>query len=568
MSKDLISTIIKGKKVTGDDIGRLLLADMAEEYKTFLTTGQVKSIISQDEFNRLLNSLPNNFQIERYNHYVSIHNTIKTYLAVTRGTAQEVKARIRELKRILEGIRGAYQSKLAKESMPLILSQKQYDELMKQCEPDREEKYKYIDIFINSAYLLFGTYKELKDMEDEIKTRPEVEAIIRKYEKEPVKNPDLRRAYRSTYDTEGEDGYFRFRPTTMSIGKNREEFLYNCALQNIKPIEERVNTYHPKDLKKPVDEVFIKDVLTPEQISEHIEHELYDTPPETVYKSDIMTGDFIRELYKLYDLTKTEEKEVINLFKLYCREVPELVEYVKAYLNKFKCMKPYKDIADKDLLKPLITMEELLRDDVADYNSWALYAFRDEYPRAYNGVAILQDKLYNIYDKEYLIDEQEDFIEAQESWENILDDVYINAINEIEKEGGYNTTQDLYASLKQVYAYNEFVKIIADVTKLPVVAEAFSYGIAGIEEDIKDYNRLLYILLVMAIPSHAKSKYYDDDMKFRDTVFKTFPYIDSTKAEVTPEDREKAVEYISDINNFKGISAVSKPFYILNGCGD
>lgn len=569
MSKDIISTIIKGKKITGDDVGRLLLADMAEEYKAYFTTGQMKSIISQDEFNKLLNSLQNNFQIERYNRYVSLHNTIKTYLMVTRGTAQEVKARIRELQRMLDNIRGAYQAKATKESMPLILTQKQYNELIAQCEPPKDEKYKYIDIFRNSAQLLFGTYKELKDMEDNIKTREDIEAIIKAYEDKPVKNPDLRRAYRATYETDGEDGFFKFkRAGSMSIGDNREEFLHNCALQNIKPIEARVNEYSPKALKKPVDEKFINDVLTPEQVSEFIEYELYSEPPETVYKTDIMTFDFITELYNLYNLTKEEEKEVIKLFKLYCEEVPELVKYVKDYLNKFKCMKPYKDIADKDLLKPIVTMEELLRDDVADYNSWSLYAFREEYPRAYNGVAILQDNLYNIYDKEYLIDQQGEYIEASDGWETILDNAYIQCVKEIEKEGGYDTTAGMYSALKTVYAYNEFIKIVSEVTNLPVVKEAFSYGLDEIEAEIKEYNKLLYLLLIIAIPSHAKGQYYEADMQFRDEVFNTFPYIDKTRAEVTPEDREKGLEFISDLNNFKGISAVSKPIYILSGCGD
>ena len=129
-------------------------------------------------------------------------------------------------------------------------------------------------------------------------------------------------------------------------------------------------------------------------------------------------------------------------------------------------------------------------------------------------------------------------------------------------------SKNLYSSLKTVYAYNEFVKIVAEVTNLPVIKEAFTYGLDEIEDTIKEYNKLLYLLLVMVIPAHASKGHYTKDMQFREDVFNTFPYIDKTRAEVTPEDREKGLEFISDLNNFKGISAVSKPIYILSGCGD
>ena len=562
MKKDIVSILKKKKKITGDDIGRLLLADMSEEYKTFLETGQMKSIISQEEFNNLLNSLENN-QIERYNRYVCLHNTIKTYMSVVRGTVNECRARVNEFKRVIESIRGAFQVKLAKEEMPLMLSQKEYADIMAECEPDKEEKYNYIDVFTYSATTLFRVYKDLKGYDIGIKGRKDRDALIKKYEAEPVTNNDLRRAYIQTKEQPSEDGYFTFNLTAdKHIGKNRKEFLYKCSLMNIAPIKEKLEEYTEKDLLKPVDEVFIHNVLTAEQIREHIEYTLYPTPPETIYKSDIIDGRFITDLYKAYTKDKEEQKEIIRLFTLYCKECPEVVEYMQAYFDKFKCMKPYKDINLKDGLKPIVTMGELLRDNVADYNSWSLYAFRDEYPRAFNGVAILQEKLFNEYDKEDLIEPNGNLKEKGDYWEDLLDNIYIETIKDMAKEG--EKIKGFYPSLRELYAYNEFIEILSEVTALPVVKEAFTYPVQRLEEDLEDYNRLLYLLLNMMIPAYT-GKDKEEVIKFRDDLFSVFPYINKEQAQVSPENREKAEEFISNLNNFKGISAVTKPIYILTG---
>lgn len=558
MSKDLIKSIIKGKKVTGDDIGRLLLADMAEELKTYIKTGQVKSIISQDEFNKLLNSLPTSAQIERYNHYVSLHNTLKTYLTLNKGTAGEVRSRVKVLHRILEALRTSIQARISRAEMPLIVTQKQYDKLVEEYEPPRDEKYNYMDIFLHTETTLIGTYNSLKG---DTEPRPEVDALISKYEKELAENPDLIKAYKLNFEPTGEDGYFTFKNFTQPVGENREEFFYNLALRNIKPLKD-AEDYSKKELQKAVDERFIYEVLTPEQVDEHIHYELYSTPPEKVYKSDIMDAYFIKDLYSEEKIAKDK---AIKLFALYCEELPELVSFIKKELQKYKCLKPYKDIQPKDWLKPIITMDELLRDGVADFRSWGLYAFRDDYPRAYHGVAIIKDDIYNTYDRENIIDKEGNYIEPEISVMSCYDDAYLNAINEGAQEG-LNSMGGFYTSLKMVYAYNEFIKIVASAYNLPNIEEAFLYDIQGLEAEIKEYNTMLYVLLNGTLSIYGRNGHYNEAKEIRDNIFKVLPYIDKTRAEVTPEDREKGEEFISDINNFKGISAVSRPFYILSGC--
>lgn len=569
MSKDLIKTIIKGKNITGDDVGRLLLADMAEEYKAFLSTGQVKSIISQNEFNELLNSLTNNMQIERYNRYVSLHNTIKTYMSITRGTAKEVECRLELCKRLLSNIKLSLQSDSIKNSMPLILTEKQYTDLIKDYEEYiADQNYTYIEVFTQMITTIVHNYAYARDNETEdFKPDKELDALLDKYKKEPVKNPDLRRVYNSMYEV-SEDGYFTFKGAVMPIGDNREEFLYNCALQNIKVNNKVVCEYNQKDLKKPVDERFFKEVLTPEVMAEHIEFRLYSTPPKTLHKAEII--NLMADAYNVSTEDREERKEILSTFTLFCKELPELIELVKTRMSKYKCLKPYKDLPIKDMFKTVISGAELLRDKVPEYRNIGLYQLKEDNPRANNGIAVIKEDILSKYDKEALIDETGNY--RQENEDRAINDIvetsFLKTVNDIGREGK-NFINSVYEGLKQVNAFNEFIRIVAEVTKLPVVQEAFSYDMSGIENGIDEYNNLLKLLLIITLPNYGRyNGTYDETIKQRDNIFKALPYIDSTKAEVTPEDSARGVEYISDLNNFKGISAVSKPFYILCGCGD
>ena len=569
MTKDLISTIIKGKKITGDDIGRLLLADMAEEYKEYFTTGKVKSIISQDEFNRMLNTLPNNAQIERYNRYVCIHNTIKTYLAIMSGVASEVECRLELCKRILGNIKLSLQSESIRNSMPLILTEFEYTTLMNEYEDFvKTGEFSYLDILTHLLSIQIEIYAgAIKDNPEETKPDAEVDAILEKYKKETVKNPDLRRVYMSMYET-SEDGYFKFSNFMTPLGDNRKEFLYNCSLQNIKVIDENVSKYTKKDLQKPVDEVFLKDVLTPEVMAKNIEYKLYDTPPNNVYKYDIIS--LISDAYNIDTEDKEEQKEILNTFNLMCKEIPEAIELIRGRMNKYKCLKLYKDLPIKDMLKTKIAGKDLLRDDVPDYKSWGMFNLREDNPRAYNGIAVIKEECLSRYDKEYVIDENGCYKKQNEdlAFNNMVEDSFLDTIDDIGQQGK-SFIPAVYDRLKQVNAFNEFIKIIADVTDLPVVKEAFSCDTSKLEDSIKEYNGILKLLLLITIPYYGRNNgKYEEAIKTRDNIFKALPYIDKTLAEITPEDREKGAEFISDINNFKGVSPIGKWLYILTGCGD
>lgn len=570
MTKDLISTIIKGKKVTGDDVGRLLLADMAEEYKTYLKTGQVKSIISQNEFNKLLNSLADNYQIERYNRYVCIHNTIKTYMSLNKGIAEGAINRLELYKRMISNIKTTLQADSVKNSMPLIVTQKQYDDLIERYSI-KDVTFNCLDILTHALRTNISDYeyykRELPELAEGV-TDTEADELIEKYRKEAVKSLELKKLYNSLFNSEIE-GYFSFKRAVISTGINREEFIHNCRLQNIKIKEKNASAYTKKELEKPIDKAFIEDLLTPEQIEEHIKFEPCNKVPETIHKIDLIKN--IDELCDFF-AEDTDTEKILNVFDLISKEIPEAIDLIKSRLSKYKCLKPYMNKKPKEMIKAKIKGEYLLSENIGDYNSWTKYSIQNDYPRAHNGIAIIKEDMLDKYDKEEFINEEGYYKDDDEDMElyNKLENNMLEHIEEL-GQSGVCLIKPLYENLKQVYAFNEFINIVAKTIDLPILKDAFLYDLDYIELAIFEYNKLLSLLLLVIIPKFGqmnKEKDYEEINRMRDSIFKALPYIDTELAKVTPENKAKAEEYISDINNFKGISAVSKPFYILTGCGN
>lgn len=572
MKKDIVASIIKGKKITGDDIGRLLLADMAEEFIHFKGTNELKSIISQDEFNKLLNSLPNDTQIKRYNNYVNLHNTIRTYYGLHQYALKSAEYRLNIFTQILNNLTGAIERQIQEDNTPLIMTEKQYNKAMEQYTDDlNSEPYNYFDIFFHVINIEVGIYRtNYHDRPDMNPPDKEVEALIKKYSKEKVKNKELRDLYYKTYYPTGVDGDFRFKDF-WEVGKTRKEFLHELAIRDIKPIKEKVEAYKAKDLEKAVDECFIYDVLTKEQIDQHLNYTLYDTPPEDVYKEDIMEGEIITDNFNISTDDKDEQKEIIRLYKLYADELPELVDLIKTRFKKYKCLKVFNDMNIKDSFTTGVYWEDLVKDNVPDYRSWALYNFREDYKQAENGIAILKEDILGKYEKHDIIDEQGNYIDRSKdlTYLNNIQDAYKQVFYEGEKLNGetinQNIQQSFYTNLTMVNAHNTFIDIVADMVNLPSLKEAFTFDLYTIKQEAEVFNRQLKMLLTFHIGSYARGGRFDEAKQLRDNIFNIMPYIDLSKAEITDSNRAKAEDFIHDLNNFKGISATSQPLYILTG---
>lgn len=571
MKKDIVSIITKKKNITGDDVGRLLIADMSEEFINFKKTNEMKSIITQDEFNRLLHSLQGNREIDRYNHYVSIHNTIRSYYIANQYLLEIAKGKLSLFEQLLDNVINSIEQGIVKYHTPVIMTEEQYNKQLAECEKEiKEETYNYFEVL---CYLFtFYCVEYPADREknpDETPINKELEKILNQYKKEKVKNKELIDLYiRGNYVTDAK-GYFSF-INGYSIGESREEFIKELRMQNIKPIEENLNNYTAKELKKAPDEDFIRDILTAEQIEENLNYTRYTEPPETIYKSDIMDiSDILMLMYDLETEDKEEQEEIIEETKALMKELPELTDFILKAIDKEKALKVFRGIDLKKGFKTTLTGADMKDAVFFKYNRRCInnLTVRKNPQIATSGIAVLKDTINGIDVRNYNEDEEKNY-------KDVSDDItFLHKVNAdfkgflLKKELLPNKSllDSFYITMIQVNAHNTFLEILSDTLGLPSIKEAFSLSIEDIEDRVQMFNKKLKITLTLQTLNYSKCEHYEEGTELRENLFKLLPYIDLKNSDIKPENKSKAIAYISEISNFKGLSATTTPLYILEG---
>lgn len=524
MKKDIVSSVVnKGKKITGDDLGKLLLADMTEELRLLKNGKKPKSIISQDEFDKLYDSLPDDTHIKRYGKYVNLYSTIMIYRDLTVYALNSSRNRLTSFIDMITVITEKIKSLILKDNTPLILTENQYNDVLKKHEDDF---YNYFDIFFNFM---------------------EEETLIKKNSKEEVKNKKLRDLYYKVNYFEGADSYF-FKYGFFPEKETRKEFLYRLSIRNIKPIKERVEAYTDKDLERPLDKNFILDVLTKEQVDQNM---VLKTRKKNVYKKDIMD----KNLYIRTD-HKDAKKEIIELYKLYADELPELVDLIKTRFKEYGCLKVFNDMNINDAFTTGVHWKDLVKDGVPDYSGWTLDKFREDYKRPVNGITILKEDIPDEYKRNYKLIK-----------DNILDKISYKEVDEIlSKIIDKNIQTSFYENLKMLNAYNTFIEIVADMLNLPKLKETFIIDETDIDDNAQIYNKNLEMLLITYLDCYALGgQHYNEVKKLKDNLLKALPYIDLSLAKVTDSNRTKAEKFIHDLNNFEDGIITKQPILILMG---
>lgn len=583
MRKDVIQQIIKKGDVTGEIIGRLLLANMAEEMESYRETGSAKEAFTQQEFNSLFNYIDRgsyNYHIEQYNHYVTIYNTIRQFFNITSGMIKTAECKIALYDSILEKVLGGVEAEHKLSYLPLIMSEKEYKEKMQEY-TDRQKKYKfcYFDIFIYFAREITDYECNRRNYPEKTPVNKELDKLLNKYKKELAKNKELKQIYYDyEYSNDGTEGSFIFKDSLSIMGDKRADFLRELKYNNIQPIKEKLEAYTVKELEEPIEELFIKDILTPEQLEEHFTYTKHDTPPKDVYKFDILNScclwDYEPALEDGEEIDKDSKKEIINFYKLLLSEMPELEAYIKKAMKKYKVLKPLYDIDEfKDGFKIFIKWEDIAEAKLFDIYKWPFNELEGDYHRAYNGIAVIKEEAIQDYNRDEIIDSNGNYKTENRDEFLILGHAQKSMIEALLEDDRLQFSQtkanDFYFYIKFIYAYDAFIKIIAKVTKLPVLYEVFSFKMKDIEDDIKDFNRKLKLTLNVAIPKYKNSltaeESRDKAEKIRERLFNMLPYLDVKKGYVAPQDWDRGEKYITDISHFTGLTATIKPIQILMG---
>lgn len=556
--KDIVSILTRKNKITGDDIGRLLLADMAHEFSTFLETGKVKTLFTQAEFNAVLDRLKEAYHIKRYNNYISLHNTIRSYYMLTEGLKTSAELKLSNFKTLLWGLQSLIEKRIEEKRHPKIMTQKEFEEKYSQAQKEVFSwTYPYIELF-NTALWYFCQREEQEADE-------KLTSIKKTYSEQPIKSKKLQECLNETYSAkDNAKGYYKFKNNSLIVSGTLGSFLTDLKARNIcfyKP-----ERFKAQDLKKDLTNAMIEELLTEEQIKEHLEFEEYAPKPDKLTKMHLLKDfDFI-ECADIFSNEKNDQKETITIFKEFKKEVPELVEYLTEKILSYDTLKRFKGITDEYICKEQITFEELYTNKVLSYDDENINNyFNENYLDRYEGVAILNNNISsflfnNDIDEKGYYKPNKVIIAQQTYWNEQL----LEACK-IVKEETKDIYKPFYNYVLRVNAHNAFIDIVAKTTGIDGL-KVFTYPLNKIKEEVDNFNHTLSTLLNYQLSLYALHYNYEEAQEIKEMLLKCLPYIDLSNADIPQERLDEAREYISELDNFQSFSISSKPLYIL--CGE
>jgi len=150
MAKEIQALLKKGK-LTGDEVGKLMIRDLLATYHNFLKGKEDQGLLTQAEMNTIINGLTKNEDIKRYNEYRRLLeylvNATKAYM-IHEGSVEEYLWKIYYF---LREMRLAEEENERSFWQPRIMTQKQYDEL-KQTEFNKKMSWGFsVNYFILHA---------------------------------------------------------------------------------------------------------------------------------------------------------------------------------------------------------------------------------------------------------------------------------------------------------------------------------------------------------------------------------------------------------------------------------
>lgn len=347
MSK--IDTLLKKSKgkLKGDEVGRLMIADLIECYKHALTGGDVNTgLFSEKEKTELVNALEGKEEIARYNKYRYLNDFLTRFPTLNALQEQIFDNYYFRLYSLLKTAQSAEHEYWFDHFTPLIVTEEQYRELTaKQQAEERERTYTAFDIFLdflNDVLMKYESGNRLKIRKDIDKTKSL-----------PITNERIKKYY---YD-KGQNGHYETEDgeTESQVNPVVWREFFDAGL--LKFVDEREA---PEDAKA------------------------FETLEDASawYNPDENRGDY----------AETPNNNMLEEFKA---DFPSIYSYIWGMMIKEPALEPIKKMTAEELTTaPFITGLELANAGILDYK----HRINEEYRGSdvnYCGVAVLKAGIYN-----------------------------------------------------------------------------------------------------------------------------------------------------------------------------
>lgn len=496
-----INKLLKKKGWTGDEIGKALVLSLIDSYKqTSRGVSQPKELFSAEQFEKMLLSIKDANQAIRYNRYLGLQSWLMQYQAVANAYFQRLQGDVSSLLTTYSTARAAEDISKYIESLPAIMTQKQYDETREKRIEEQLSQGAGYNAF-QMLHLAFTHFIVALRLEPK-KPNP-LKAIKKKYEAAPIVTERIL----SRYNKATGYGYY-----TLPDGRRSDQMTDEAWREAMTPpamkeilggdidresppeiVSERVTNRAKLIFAGATEEEADKAQRETDERrgwSVHTEWHYYDSPPADLSKWDIIEEGGLASYYPVLEGDSTPE-ECLEQAKAFKEEFPELTETLLLEIDQ-QYFNGFKDIPVSKWAKTTRTLRELY-----ELGYWGIRAlteddanlFKGNDRAIHNGIAIMRGKSARIDERGYYIEPERRsrlFLGLERYTPENPN--YLADVKALE-----DTRANIEGSLYWIRGYNKAIELIAECIGLPEFT-IFKADIANSEARLKALNGLIAML--------------------------------------------------------------------------
>lgn len=566
-----IKRLLNKKGWTGRELGILELTNMAVMYRQALEGKEPEPLVEQAQFRKMINSITDSQQGRVYNGYISIHEWLAIRYNIAQTQLQQAQLQYRTLVNYVTSATLAEDAFKYVEQLPLIMTQKQYEETKAERiearfkDEDGKELYSGVFDLVERAITFYS-----RQLQREPGKANPLKAIRKKYISQPVKSKLILSRWN---ETQGE-GYY-----TIEDGSGRrsdqmtaEEWqdaittpAMKQALRDMRATDgsgteltQRIAAQRFIDRAKVIFDGGTEEEADREQERKDYERGLAtpvkwhtaEEPPTDLTKWDIIEQELLYDFYPA-DLDGSgdawSESNFTASMEDFVAEFKELVTAILKDIDKkyFKGEPGLSPLPVSEWLSTVFSWRQLYEKDFYGERAEAesdIQIFDGNRRAILNGIAILRPS--DLAGKSTRIDERGYYVEPEirsALQPFTLEGFFMEAEDYADNiEIAETSRRSLIESYYHVQGYNASLDMIARYYDVPELS-IFKMDIETVEDQIDAFNSLVPIL-------YRKIKdtdYEDKELQAKKLqVLKDFFQPIDYKALTIPEENREAAELL------------------------
>lgn len=574
-----IKRLLNKKGWTGRELGQLLLANVAHEYRQALEGNYTPTpLVTEAEFSKMLHSLTDRVQGHAYNEYYSVYEWLKARPAITNGYYMNGQNDLATIRNYIMQALFAEDVYRYVEQLPAIMTQKQFDELkaerVEAYFKDAEDGDELQSNIFNLVERAIAYY--LRKLQKEPQKPNPLKAIRKKYVSQPVKS----KLILSRYNEITGEGYYTLEDGRRSDEMTSEEWQAALttpkmakALEQMRATDGSGTEYTQAiAMQRLTDRARIIFNGGTDEDADKAQHKAdyerglavpcqwhyYEDPPKDLTKWDIIEQELLLELYPADIDGSGDEYSESNFtasMQDFFTEFKELATAMLADMDK-KYFSGDEIQAAKLPLEEwestLISWRRLYELDFYGEREAAesdIQLFNGNKRALLNGIAILRPS--DLLEKSRRIDERGYYTEpdiTQAISSHSLEAFFTESEEYAENIAAVEEARSgLLSNYYFLMGYNKQIDLVIALVDVPELS-IFKQDLRGLEERVKALNDLVPILYRQI----RDTDYKDKELQARkmEVLKDIFPPLDIDSLTIPEENIEEAQELVSSFKAF------------------